>query len=100
MSANSNWYIKTLKNVSKHQQHKRSPQIRENKMRKHREVRDLVSLLRKKYAPAVVEDFIANNYFISIEGIYFALKKADDKPVDRATASIAYTTATHPDFKL
>ena len=69
-------------------------------MRKMREVRDLVNILRRKYKEEVVESFIAANYFITHEGIHYSLKKADDTPVDRATASITFITATNPEFKL
>jgi hypothetical protein len=58
------------------------------------------NFLRKKYRADLVLEFIQRNYFIQEIGLYRALSRADDQPVNPEQASIIYKTVTQPGFNL
>lgn len=67
-----------------------SPEAKATRRMRHREVRDVVNKLRKKYRKNLVDKFMLENYFLQPNSVTDILVGCDDKPVDPDTASLQY----------
>lgn len=74
--------------------------VKDARLRKCREVRDLYSKLRKTYNYEMVLIWFDKNYHIQEHTIIAMIRRSDNKPVDLDNASINYLTAIKTDFKI